>query len=126
MQERQIKADLSGNDKKEPKMSFSVDSALIAYLISMVCAVIVARRSSNWRIRLLTLTVGLLVLCQGVVLLGRHHIWLTVEVAETAESLELLVGAISLAAIHLINKENGDRRLTDVRLRVIEDTSGLS
>jgi len=112
--------------KRNSKMSFSVGSALIAYLISIVCSVIVARHSSNWRIRLLALTVGLLVLCQGVVLLGRHHIWLTTETAETAESLELLAGAINLAAIHLLNKENGDRRLTEVRLRVVEDTSGLN
>jgi hypothetical protein len=107
-------------------MSFSLGSALIAYLISIVCSVVVARRSSNWRIRLLALTVGLLPLCQGVVLLGRHQIWLTTEVAETAESLELLVGALSLAAIHLLNKENGDRRQTDIRLRVAEGTPGLS
>ena len=107
-------------------MSFSLGSALIAYLISIVCSVVVARRSSNWRIRLLALTVGLLPLCQGVVLLGRHQIWLTTEVAETAESLELLVGALSLAAIHLLNKENGDRRQTDVRLRVAEGTPRLS
>jgi hypothetical protein len=57
-----------------------------------------------------------------VVLLGRHHIWLSTEVAETAESLELLVGALSLTAIHLLNKENGDRHNTDVRLRIAEDT----
>jgi hypothetical protein len=34
--------------------------------------------------------------------------------------LELLVGALSLTAIHLLNKENGNRRNTDVRLRVAE------
>jgi hypothetical protein len=103
-------------------MSLSIGSALVAYLLSVVCSLVVAKRSSNWRIRLLALTVGLLPLCQAVILLGRHQIWLGVEAAETAESLELLVSALSLTAIHLLNKENRDRRNTDVRLRVAEAT----
>ncbi len=103
-------------------MSLSMGSALLAYLLSVFCSVLLAKRSSNWRIRLLALTIGLLPLCQAVILLGRHQIWLGTEVAEVAESLELLVGALSLTAIHLLNKENGDRRNTDVLLRVAEDT----
>jgi hypothetical protein len=101
-------------------MSFSIGSALLAYLITVACAIVVSKRSSNWRIRLLALTVGLLPLCEAVVLLGRHQIWLNAEIAEMAESLELLVGALCLTAIHLLNKENGDRRNTDARLRVAE------
>jgi hypothetical protein len=101
-------------------MSFSVGSALLAYALSVVCSLVVSKRSSNWRIRLLALTVGLLPLCQTLVLLGRHQIWLSTEIAEMAESLELLVGALCLTTIHLLNKENGDRRNTDVRLRVAE------
>jgi hypothetical protein len=38
-----------------------------------------------------------------------------------AESLELLIGALCLTAIHLLNKENGDRRNTDARLRIVEN-----
>ena len=59
-------------------------------------------------------------LCQAVVLLGRHQIWLSTEVAEIAESLELLFCALYLTAIHLLNRENGDRWNTEVRLRVAE------
>lgn len=103
-------------------MSLSLGSALLAYLLSVFCSLVLAKRSSNWRIRLLAFTIGLLPLCQAVILLGRHQIWLTTEVAEVAESLELLVGALSLTAIHLLNKENGDRRNTDVLLRVTENT----
>ena len=103
-------------------MSLSMGSALFAYLLSVICSMLVAKRSSNWRIRLLALTVGLLPLCQAVVLLGRHQIWLSTEVAEMAESMELLVGALSLTAIHLLNKENADRRNTDAILRVAEAT----
>jgi hypothetical protein len=103
-------------------MSLSMGSALFAYLLSVICSMLVAKRSSNRRIRLLALTVGLLPLCQAVVLLGRHQIWLSTEVAEMAESMELLVGALSLTAIHLLNKENADRRNTDARLRVAEAT----
>lgn len=103
-------------------MPLSIGSALVAYLLSVVCSLVVAKRSSNWRIRLLALTVGLLPLCQAVILLGRHQIWLSIEAAEMAESLELLVSALCLTAIHLLNKENRDRRHTDVRLRVAEAT----
>ncbi len=103
-------------------MTVSMGSALFAFSLSIICSLVVARRSSNARIRLLALTVGLLPLCQAVVLLGRHHVWLSTEVAEVAESLELLVGALCLTAIHLLNKENGDRRSTDMRLRVAEST----
>jgi hypothetical protein len=106
-------------------MSVSMGAALFAYLLSIVCALVLSKRSSNWRIRLLALTIGLLPLCQAVILLGRHQIWLSTEVAEIAESMELLVGALSLTAIHLLNKENSDRRHTDVRLRVVEDTPNL-
>ena len=103
-------------------MSLSLGSALFAFSLSIICSLVVAKRSSNRRIRLLALTVGLLPLCQAVVLLGRHHVWLGTEVAEIAESLELLVGALCLTAIHLLNKENGDRHNTDLRLRVAEST----
>jgi hypothetical protein len=102
-------------------MSFSIGSALFAYLLSIVCSIVVAKRSSNWRIRLLALTAGLLPLCQAVIILGRHQIWLSNEAAEMAESLELLLGAICLTAIHLLNKENSNRQNTDARLRVAED-----
>ena len=103
-------------------MSLSIGSALFAYLICLVCSLLVSQRSANSRIRLLALTVGLLPLCQAVVLLGRHQIWLGTEVAEIAEALELLVSALCLTAIHLLNKENDDRRNTDLRLRVAEAT----
>jgi hypothetical protein len=108
-------------DIKDLKMSFAASSALFAYLLTVVSAIVVSKRSSNSRIRLLALTVGLLPLCQSLVLLGRHQI-LGPEVAETVESLELLVGALSLGAIHFLNKENADRRNTDKRLRVAEAT----
>ena len=101
-------------------MSFSVGSALFAYLLTVISSVVVARRSSNWRIRLLALTIGLLPLCQSVVLLGRRQIWLTSEVAEIAETLELLVSALCLTSLHLLNRENTDRRTTDSRVRLAE------
>jgi hypothetical protein len=101
-------------------MSIYVSMALFAYVITMVCALVVAKRSSNWRIRLLALTVGMLPLCQAVVLLAAHHLWLSDQAAETARGFELLVCALCLTAIHLLNKENRDRRDTDARLRVAE------
>jgi hypothetical protein len=86
----------------------------------MVSALVVAKRSTNWRIRLLALTVGMLPLCQAVVLMAANQIWLSEQVGRTAQSLELLVCALCLTAIHLLNKENRDRKDTDARLRVAE------
>jgi hypothetical protein len=106
--------------EREIQMSISVGAALLAYLLSVVCSMVVAKRSSNARIRLLALTVGLLPLCQGVVLMGRNEIWISASVGDIAEVLELLICALCLTAIHLLNKENCDRRNTDARLRVAE------
>jgi hypothetical protein len=99
-----------------------VGSALLAYVITMLCALVVAKRSTNWRIRLLALTVGMLPLCQAVILMAANRIWLSEQAGRTAQSLELLVCALCLTAIHLLNKENRDRKETDARLRVAEAT----
>ena len=101
-------------------MSIWIGAALFAYGITIVCALMVARRSQNWRIRLLAFTVGLLPLCQAVILMANHDILIGKQAARTAESLQLLVCALCLTAIHLLNKENRDRKGTDVRLRVAE------
>jgi len=101
-------------------MSISIASALFANVMTFVCALIVAKRSSNWRIRLLAFAMGLLTLCQATALLGNHQIWINSEVGHTAESLELLVSAVCLTVLHLLNTENRDRRKTDARLRVAE------
>jgi hypothetical protein len=86
----------------------------------MICSLVIARRSSNWRIRLLALTVGLLPLSQAVILMSSNHIWLPEQLARVAQSLQLLVCALCLTAIHLLNKENRDRKGADYRLRVAE------
>jgi hypothetical protein len=101
-------------------VSIYVGSALFAYVVTMVSALVVAKRSTNWRIRLLALTVGMLPLCQALVLMAANQIWLTEQAGRTAQSLELLVCALCLTAIHLLNKENRDRKETDARLRVAE------
>ncbi len=101
-------------------MSLFVGSALTAYVITMICSLIVARRSGNWRIRLLAYTVGLLPLSQAVILLANNHIWLREPAVRVGQSLELLVSALCLTAIHLLNRENRDRKGTDARLRVAE------
>src|SRR5580704_17930206 len=106
---------------KRTDMSFANSAAIFAYLLTAVCSLVVSKRSSNVMIRLLALIVGFLPLCQVLVLLGRHKI-LGTDIAEVAGSLELLVGALGLTAIHLLNRENGDRRSTDKRLRVAEAT----
>jgi hypothetical protein len=101
-------------------MSISIAASGIAYIATVLCSLLVAQRSSNGRLRLLAFTVGLLPLCQLVVLLGKHQIWLVQSVAEAAESLELLVSALCLTTVHLLSRENADRKCTDLRLRLAE------
>jgi PilZ domain len=104
-------------------MSFSEWSALIAYILTIAGSMLLAVRASNWRIRLLGFTVGLLPLCQAVVLLGRNKVWIDTAVSDIAEMLELLASALCLTAVHLLNVENRDRKSTDTRLRVFEGSA---
>jgi hypothetical protein len=93
---------------------------LFAYSMTIVCAYVVAKRSSNWRIRLLAVTLAMLPLCQGVILLGDHKIWVSAQIRDIAESMELLVSALCLTGVHLLNRENVNRKNTDARLRITE------
>jgi hypothetical protein len=74
----------------------------------------------------LALTFTLLPLCQIVVLLAKEHIWIEQEVGQIAESLELLAGALCLTSVHLLSKENTNRKNTDSRLRVAEEALPLA
>lgn len=105
-------------------MPLTVFCTIFAYLMATACAIVLMKRSSNWRIRFLSFAIGLAPLCQSIVLLGNQHIWITSDVGHTAESLQLSDSALCLAALHLLNKENRDRRGTDTRLRVAEANSG--
>jgi hypothetical protein len=105
-------------------MPLTVFCTIFAYLMATVCAIVLMRRSSNWRIRLLSFAIGLAPLCQSIVLLGNQHIWITPDVGRTAEGLQLSDSALCLAALHLLSKENRDRRGADARLRVAEANNG--
>src|ERR1700694_1230888 len=100
-------------------MSIPLVSALLAYALTITCAFVLATRSSNRRIRLLAFTIALVPLCQGVILLGDNKIWVSPMMRDTAQSMELLVGALCLAAVYLLGEENRDRKETDSKLRVL-------
>lgn len=93
---------------------------LVAYVLTLACSVVLAKRSADWRIRLLAYTVGLLPLSQGAVLLAGNRAWITNEVARSAEILELLLSALCLNAIYRMNRENLDRNNAVARNRSIE------
>ena len=103
-------------------MPASASFTVFAYLVTTACAILLMKRSSNWRIRFVAFSIGLLPLCQAIILLEQHHVWITADLRHTAEFMQLLASALCLAAVHLLNKENGDRKNTDVRLRVAEAT----
>jgi hypothetical protein len=102
-------------------MPLIVSCAVFAYLIATGCAIVVMMRAANWRIRLLSFAIGMAPLCQSIILLGTQHIWITPNISHTAESLQLSDSALCLAALHLLNRENRDRKGSNSRLRVAEE-----
>lgn len=103
-------------------MPLSASAAVFAYLVTTACAILLMKRSSNWRIRLLAFSIGLPPLCQSVILLGNHQVWITPLIGKAAELLELPVSALCLTAVYLLNKENASRKSTDARLRIAESS----
>ena len=101
-------------------MPLFVSSAVFAFLVTTACAIVLMKRSSNRRIRLLAFSIGLPPLCQSVILVGNHQAWIAPVIGRAAEFLELPASALCLAAVYLLNRENENRKTTDARLRVAE------
>jgi hypothetical protein len=101
-------------------MPLIVSCAIFAYLMATACAIVIMMRSVNWRIRFLSFAIGLAPLCQTIILLGNQHMWITPNIGRTAESLQLSDSALCLAALHLLNRENRNRKGSDSRLRIAE------
>jgi hypothetical protein len=101
-------------------MGFGMWGALTAYLLTAVSAIAMLRRSANGRIRFLTFVVGLLPLCQTMLMLREYGLFTMPMFGRAAELVELFVSALCLSAIHLLNKESRDRKLTDSKLRLVE------
>ncbi len=96
-----------------------VTSTVLAHFLTTGCALMLIRRGPNRRLRLLTGTVGLMSLSQTIVLLQSGGLWM-LSGAEMAGIHQILIGALSLLAIHLLAREIYDRNHTDKRLRLIE------
>ena len=101
-------------------MSISGSAALVAFVLTLACSLVLAKRSSNWRIRLLVYAISLLPLSQCVVLLARNKVWITKEAGGIAEVLELFVSALCLATIQLLDWERSHHGKVDPRLRLID------
>ncbi len=88
--------------------------------MAALSSLVLMRRSINWRLRALAIIVGLLQMCQGISLLGHHHILAPGDYTTAVETVQLLISILSLTTIHLLNRENSDRRSVDYRLRLAE------
>ena len=97
-------------------MSSGTLGTLAAYIVTTVCALLVLRRARSGWMRFLTAVVGLLPLCQTVLILRDGARWNVSAAGRNAEYLELLVSALCLAAIHFLNKRNAEPKATDSRL----------
>ena len=95
-------------------------AAVFAYLTTTACCILLMKRSSNQRIRFLAFSIGLMPLCQSIVILGNHHMWVGPMMGKAAEFIQLPASALMLAAVYLLNTENADRHKTDSLLRVAE------
>ena len=90
-------------------------TTILANLLSTGCAVLLVRRGPTPRLRLLTLVVGLASLSQTAAFLHAQGIWQSGT--SVAQMHQLLVGALSLCALHLLSLEIRDRNLTDRKHR---------
>ncbi len=100
-------------------MNSAAAPMVIANLIATACALLLVRRGPSPRLRLLTLTVGLMSLAQTTSFLHAQGIWTGGKLY--MDSIHhVLVAALSLLAIYLLGTEIYDRNLTDRRLRLAE------
>jgi len=57
-------------------------------------------------------------------------IWVSQDIARIGDALELLVSALCLTSVHLLSRENRDRRKTDANTRLwsgaADDRQGFS
>ena len=106
-------------------MSSGTLGALAAYIVTTVCALLVLRRARSGWMRFLTAVVGLLPLCQTVLILRDGARWNVSAAGRNAEYLELLVSALCLAAIHFLNKRNAEPIEVPVVVGTIRDPGGL-
>lgn len=95
-------------------------ATLIAYGATSFSALILLRRSTNRRLRFLTFVIALLPLCQIIGLLQNKGIWISPSLGAAAETVELMIGAMCLTAVHYLNEERRDRNRTDAKLRLAE------
>lgn len=100
-------------------MNSSVMPMVIANLTATGCALLLTRRGPSPRLRLLTLTVGMMSLAQTTSFLYAQGVWTGGQLYMQHVHHELMAG-FSLLAIYLLGKEILDRNLTDKRLRLAE------
>lgn len=94
-------------------------STVAANLATTGCALLLLRRGPSSRLRLLTLTVGLMSLAQTAACLHSNAIWAGGS-TYVSQAHEPLVACLSLLSIYLLGVEIWDRNLTDRKLRLLE------
>ncbi len=92
---------------------------IVANLLATGCSLLLIKRGPTKRLRLLSLTVGLMALSQSALLLQSAGVCRG-GTAEAVGFHQALTGALSLLAIYLLGLEIYDRNFTDKRLRLAE------
>lgn len=100
--------------------SWILNAVMIGALTACAGGAILARRAVNRRIRMLSLSIVLLVACEVSSTLVKSNDANSTVVAQTIEILQLMCSGLALSFVHLLNRENRDRRNTEMRLRLLE------
>ncbi|MBI3684211.1 MAG: hypothetical protein HY235_27875 [Acidobacteria bacterium] len=94
--------------------------SFLANFLAAACAIHFVRRKGSRRLRMLTMSVGLMSLVQTAATL---YALLGVPVLVTVH--QILAAGLSFFAIYLLGQETYDRNLTDRRLRLAEHESSV-
>ena len=108
------------------ELSSTVIAAVVAHLAAAVSGILLYRQAHNWRIRFISVVVGLVPVYQAIRLVRESEGWPTVGSGALPEMAELAVAAMFLCCVLALKKESSTREQTEKRLRLAEGAAGWS
>jgi PilZ domain-containing protein len=98
---------------------------LFVYLTTALSALLLLPRCANWRSCLIVGTIGMQALAQSVMELKLNYPFWQSRLGSLAGVLEMFGGALALTAIHLLRKENEERKSIDGRVRLSQAVESI-
>jgi hypothetical protein len=110
----------------ETEFSSATFAAVIAYGFATLSAVLLYRRSRNWRMRFISIVVGILPVVQAAKLFIEAGGWPTLGSGRMPAMAELAVAAMFLCCVLVLKRESLTQGQTEERLRLAEGAAGWS